>query len=147
MTEHPLPPEIPAARERPKVPLAVTCLTVLVGAGVLAAICTGGVVFGLAENAAPRLARARARRAEAVQELDRSADTKSFLDDLAARLDASSRGAGEFPETLDEAPPKDPWGRPIEYTRAAPGRALLRSAGPDGRFGTKDDVRRDVVLK
>ncbi len=147
MTGSPPPLDAEVRPARPGVPLAVTCLTMLVGAGMLAAICTGGVVLGLAESAAPRVAAARAVRAEAARELGRSADTKSFLDDLAARLDASARGAGEFPETLDEAPPKDPWGRAIEYTRAAPNRALLRSAGPDGKFGSKDDVRRDVVLK
>lgn len=141
------PPPVDGVPERPKVPLAVTCLTILVGAGVLAAVCAGGVVLSFAGSAEPRLAESRARRAEAVADSDRAEDAKSQLESLAARLDAASRGPGELPETLDEAPPKDPWGRPLEYTRSAPTRALLRSAGPDGKFGTKDDVRREVVLR
>ena len=39
--------------------------------------------------------------------------------------------------------PLDPWGRPYRYVRLGketPGDCNIISAGPDGVFGTKDDI-------
>jgi len=139
----PSPPSPP--RARPPVPLAATCLTLLLGMAMLVAICAGGVVLHLSRAATPRIARARAERAKAAATNALVADAQAELDALAARVAAGSRDTGELPEVLAEAPPKDPWGRPIDYSRTSADRGVLRSAGPDGRLGTKDDVRRDVI--
>ena len=139
----PLPPSLP--RVRPPVPLAATCLTLVLGMGVLVAVCAGGVVLGLSRSARHRVARGRADRAKAAATRALVEDAQAELEALAARVAAGARDSGELPEVLAEAPPKDPWGRPIEYSRSSADRGLLRSAGPDGRLGTKDDVRRDVI--
>ena len=57
---------------------------------------------------------------------------------------------GELPQTMEdlEAPPKaflDPWGQQVRFTceedvRARKGVLTITSAGPDGEFGTEDDV-------
>jgi hypothetical protein len=55
--------------------------------------------------------------------------------------------AGRLPSSLDElvtggqldSVPRDPWGQPFYY-RPAHGSYELRVVGPDGRFGTQDDV-------
>jgi hypothetical protein len=140
----PAPPPVPPPA-RPPVPLAATCLTMVLGAGMLAAVCCGAGVLGLARSAAPRVARGRDERAKAAATQALVDEAKAQLEVLAARLSAAARDAGELPEALTEAPPKDPWGHPIDYSRTSPDRAVLRSAGPDGRIGTRDDVRRDVV--
>jgi hypothetical protein len=129
------------------VPVFVTCLLLLFGFTIL--VCAGGAVFMLvwAKRDAPRIENGRARRAKATADAESVQDAKSELDALAARISASAAAAREFPELLAEAPPKDPWGEPVEYERSAPDRASLRSAGPDGKFGTKDDIRRELVLK
>ena len=38
----------------------------------------------------------------------------------------------------------DAWRRPLAAERTGSGEILLRSAGPDGQFGTDDDIRRNV---
>jgi hypothetical protein len=62
---------------------------------------------------------------------------------------------GRLPKTLDEIPkgqriafspfdvwgrPIDTWGKPIAYTVNDDGTFELHSAGPDGQFGTADDI-------
>jgi len=131
---------------RPPVPLGATCLTLVLGAGVLGAVCGGGIVIGIASHAEPRVAKSTARRADAAAAQRRVADAKALLDGLAASIVSAARGAGELPEVLDEALPDDPWGRPVSYERMSAELAVLRSTGPDGKLGTRDDVRRDVDL-
>ena len=140
----PLPPT-PPPPPRPPVPLGATCLTLLAGAAMLVAVCIGGVVLNLSRAAQPRIASARADRAQAAATRALVAEAQVALDALAVRVSAAARDAGELPEVLAEAPPKDPWGHPIDYSRTSQDRGVLRSAGPDGRLGTKDDVRRDVI--
>jgi hypothetical protein len=146
-----VPPPVPSMRApprvRPDVPIFATLLTLFLGAGMLSAICAGGVALSFVRGAEPKLARSAARRENRARERAMLDDAKSSLAAVAARLEANARGTGELPEALGEAPPKDPWGRPIDYGRVAPDRATLRSAGPDGKFGTKDDVRREVELR
>jgi hypothetical protein len=140
------PPPVPSPpHARPPVPLGATCLTLVLGAGILTALCAGAAVLGLAGAAKPRIQEARAERARAAATQSLVEDAKAALAALAARLSAAARDAGELPEALAEAPPRDPWGRPIEYTRRSPDRGELRSAGPDGKLGTRDDVKCDVV--
>lgn len=144
MTEPVPPPAAAPVPRRPDVPLGATCLTLFVGAGLFVCICAGGVVLGVARNAEPRLARARERRRQAAAAAEKTSDAKALLDAMADRLIADALAAGELPESLVESPPRDPWGNPVVYERSTPDRATLRSAGPDGKPGTRDDVRRDV---
>ena len=77
------------------------------------------------------------------------------LDQLAGELEARSRLAGGYPESLDELgwrlPPivggpdaVDPWGRPLRYRAPGPSGAAfeLQSLGPDGVPSSDDLVRR-----
>ncbi len=137
-------PPPPTREARPDVPVLATLVAVLVGAAMLAATCLGAAAFGLADKAESRIAASAAGRAQEARTRAQIDDAKAALETLAARIAASARAAGGLPETLDEAPPADPWGRPIEYVRVAPDHGVLRSAGPDRKFGTKDDVRREV---
>jgi hypothetical protein len=135
---------VPLAPKRPKVPLAVTCLFVVVGAGTLLVLCGGGVLLAVAHHAKPSIEATRARRDAESRERRLVADSRALLDLVAARLEGTAREQGELPEMLAEAPPPDPWGTPLRYERRSPDRGLLRSAGPDRRFGTRDDVTRAV---
>jgi len=147
MTEpHAPPAAAPPPPRRPDVPLGATCLTLFIGAGLFVFVCAGGVVLGLARDAEPRLAKSRAHRRETLAREERTNDAKSLLEAMADRLASDARAAGELPETLGESAPRDPWGNAVVYERDAPDRAFLRSAGPDGRTGTKDDVRREIRL-
>jgi hypothetical protein len=57
-------------------------------------------------------------------------------------------GGNSYPEALDEMPPeitgelerRDGWGNQILYRRLRIDKYTLISAGPDGEFGTSDDV-------
>jgi hypothetical protein len=86
----------------------------------------------------------RAELETAEDDAERVADAEALLDTIADELIA---GAAALPITLPEAPPKDPWGNPLHYRRSGPNVAFLRSAGPDGVFGTQDDVSRDVRIR
>jgi len=144
MTAPDTPPAAAESPRRPDVPLGATCLTLFIGAGLAVFVCSGGVVLGVARHAEPRLAEARARRRRAAETAEKTEDVKSLLDAMADRLAADALVFGELPELLVESPPRDAWGNAVIYERIAPDRAMLRSAGPDGRAGTKDDVRREV---
>jgi hypothetical protein len=57
-------------------------------------------------------------------------------------------GGNSYPEALDEMPPeitgelerRDGWGNQILYRRLRIDKYNLISAGPDGEFGTSDDI-------
>ena len=148
--EPPAPPSSsppPRSAPRPDVPLTASCLTILVGIAI--ALCVGGAAVAVvaSKSAAPRIARGRQRRAALAETEDRAATAKSLLDAIAARISAGARAAGELPEMLDETLPRDPWGRVLEYERTSADHATLASAGPDGKLRTRDDIRREIVLK
>jgi hypothetical protein len=126
------------------VPFAATCLTTLVALGTLACLCGGGGLLLLRSSLETKFAEDRARRAERAEEAGLEDETRALLDALAARLAAAAGPRGALPEMLQEAPPRDPWGTPLDYERIASDRARLRSAGPDRRLGTPDDVEREV---
>ena len=52
----------------------------------------------------------------------------------------------ELQEGDDDNPPlidggiEDPWGTPIQFEKRGKKRPLITSAGPDGEFGTEDDI-------
>lgn len=152
MTPTPPTPPPPPADEAAPIPPDVRApggawalAWVSAGCGVVTLLCTGGfaafllaVVTEAERGLAAEGGRLRAER-------ESSADALALLDALADRVrrDATS----ELPETLPESPPPDSWGTPVRYRRITPQRASLASAGPDGEFGTEDDVERFVHLE
>ena len=42
--------------------------------------------------------------------------------------------------------PRDPWGNPFRY-RLIDEKPVIDSAGPDGKFGTKDDIDKNTKVK
>jgi len=65
----------------------------------------------------------------------------------------NSKHSGSYPNSLDELTQEtedadailqggieDPWGNPLKYEKRGKKRPLLTSAGPDGEFGTDDDI-------
>lgn len=81
---------------------------------------------------------------------------------FAAKVTDFQRQTGKWPATLvavvgkdcptgrpecmsREAFRLDPWGQKYEYDQSARG-ALLRSAGPDGQLGTRDDLEVAVAV-
>jgi hypothetical protein len=68
--------------------------------------------------------------------------TSRILYGIVQALDAYGREAGTLPEhlaELSEAGTEDAWGRKLHYAESGL-RFEVRSAGPDGRFGTDDDI-------
>jgi hypothetical protein len=58
------------------------------------------------------------------------------LDQIRFQVEAERYRSGSYPSRIDE---KDPWGTPYKYERRGDGFSV-RSAGPDGTFGTEDDL-------
>lgn len=48
-------------------------------------------------------------------------------------------------KVFPKANPKDPWGTNYSLSCPSPGTSLVRSAGPDRRYDTADDVRSDEL--
>lgn len=65
------------------------------------------------------------------------ADSNAWPKTLSAACDASGSEECELIETTE--PPIDFWGSPVAYSRRADG-FELRSAGPDRKAGTSDDI-------
>ncbi|MCE9635235.1 MAG: hypothetical protein K8T90_05955 [Planctomycetes bacterium] len=107
-----------------------------VGLTLLGVLCCGGgsvailKFLGVAVNEQENKLRGAERRARMRQE------TEALLQTLADGLRASG---DELPEALPEAAPRDPWVTAIRYKRGATD-ATLTSAGPDRKFGTRDDI-------
>ncbi|HTY62743.1 MAG TPA: hypothetical protein VMG30_10845 [Acidobacteriota bacterium] len=86
-------------------------------------------------------------------------DTRKMLDQIAEGIRKYREADGNLPPFKDYIAlsdlltPKyltplirlDSWGQPLEATHPDPNTILLRSAGPDGRFGTPDDIRSTVT--
>ncbi|MEN6560851.1 MAG: hypothetical protein ABFD52_08765 [Acidobacteriota bacterium] len=78
--------------------------------------------------------------------------TKVNLETLSREIQSyAAESDGRLPETLEEmrrlhpaaAAVTDAWGRKIRYERLSDSGFRLRSAGPDGAFGTGDDITGD----
>ncbi len=62
------------------------------------------------------------------------------VEDLRYRIESYKIEHSTYPASLDLiSHAKDPWGRPYEY-KVSNGFFSLRSAGPDGEYGTADDL-------
>ena len=55
-------------------------------------------------------------------------------------LDALTQASDEDGEPLLESEPVDPWGNELRYEKRGKKRPVIISAGPDGEFGTDDDI-------
>lgn len=88
----------------------------------------------------------------------RTEETRKSLDQIAEAILKYRESNGRMPvfkdyiSLSDLLSPKyltplirlDAWRRPLEVERPDADTILLRSAGPDGKFGTADDIRRTV---
>ena len=86
------------------------------------------------------LSASRAGSLDRVRSLRAQADLVNLVDDV----DMFVARTGEYPGSLESLgaagrPVRDPWGHPYQIRRAGPGVSLI-SSGPDGRFGTPDDL-------
>jgi hypothetical protein len=62
------------------------------------------------------------------------------IGDLRYRIESYKIEHSDYPASLDLiSHAKDPWGRPYDY-KVSNGFFSLRSAGPDGEYGTADDI-------
>lgn len=65
----------------------------------------------------------------------------------------SMKHGGKYPDSLEpltqetededallQGGTEDPWGTPIQFEKRGKKRPLITSAGPDGEFGTEDDI-------
>ena len=65
----------------------------------------------------------------------------------------SMKHGGKYPDSLEpltqetededallQGGTEDPWGTPIQFEKRGKKRPLITSAGPDGEFGTDDDI-------
>ena len=61
----------------------------------------------------------------------------------------SMKHGGKYPDSLEaltqedallQGGVEDPWGTPIQFEKRGKKRPLITSAGPDGEFGTEDDL-------
>ena len=65
----------------------------------------------------------------------------------------SMKHGGKYPDSLEpltqetededallQGGVEDPWGTPIQFEKRGKKRPLITSAGPDGEFGTEDDI-------
>ena len=87
-----------------------------------------------------QLNRTHATLANVRQAMDRfEADTKQIPVNLSALLDKPGSGGWKGPYLTTDSL-KDPWGHAIRYT-CTNGHSELMSAGWDGLFDTKDDIR------
>ena len=78
-----------------------------------------------------------------VQQLNQIVDDLQFEEETRGRLPL---GRGEFDQWMDRRYPQarsreDSWGTRYRLELAPEGLAVV-SAGPDGQFGTEDDIRR-----
>jgi hypothetical protein len=72
--------------------------------------------------------------------LSRHFNAAGTIEDLRYRIETYKIEHSTYPASLDlVSHSKDPWGRPYDY-KVSNGFFYLRSAGPDGQYGTADDV-------
>ncbi len=59
-------------------------------------------------------------------------------------LDELTRGSEEFPALLRKEDLVDSWGHALVYTKKGANACEIRSAGPDGRLRTWDDIAQEI---
>ncbi len=132
-------------RRRRSPPASVTVLGAVVVLLALGAVAFAGVFSSLLKM---RVRQKRDELQARLQESRREAEERDAADELLREvaLHVHSRRAeeGAFPHRPGTALPDDPWGTPLEYERLDPHRARVRSAGPDRRFGTDDDIEHEL---
>lgn len=91
-----------------------------------------------------RTADARQAVEEREQQDARVEETERMLTTLSVQLQLVHMQERALPPSLSGAPPADSWGNAVRYVRRDADWGELLSAGPDGRFDTPDDLRREV---
>ncbi len=132
------------SRGRPPAPAGAVLVVTASFLSTLLAMFVGGGLVVAGHRAEQDIARAGRARAARDANRERIASAQGLLDELASRIAAQFRLDGYLPDMLPEAPPPDPWGTPVRYLRVDGDRAELRSAGPDARFRTRDDLVRTL---
>jgi hypothetical protein len=94
----------------------------------------------------------------AALEAVKTEETKQMLERIAEAIEKYRKATGTLPtfkdyvDLSDQLSPRyltplirlDSWRRPLEAERTAADAILLQSAGPDGEFGTSDDIRKTI---
>ena len=84
----------------------------------------------------------------------RISTTRALINNVDVAVKSYNMKHGKYPESLDaltqeqadgsepllEGEPVDPWGNELKYERQSKKRPIITSAGPDGEFGTDDDI-------
>ena len=84
----------------------------------------------------------------------RISTTRALINNVDVAVKSYNMKHGKYPESLDaltqeqadgsepllEGEPVDPWGNELKYERQSKKRPIITSAGPDGEFGTEDDI-------
>ncbi len=124
--------------------LAVVAVVLLLIAMPLVLVCSAGA-YGIAYAG---LAEATRHTEAEILKMNRArsiaSDLAGLLDELEGYLLSLHADTNGFPESLPEALPDDPYGRPVRYERRDLDHALLMSDGRDQKSDTTDDVTRDV---
>jgi hypothetical protein len=115
--------------------LTVSLVCLAAGAGLVASH-----VKGKSVRLRQKIDRGRAEKGQA-------SAAERQLRELGLTLEARRAHEFEFPVSLGELAPDDPWGTAIVYRRLSPDSAELRSAGADRRPGTEDDVVLELPLR
>ena len=82
----------------------------------------------------------QARRAATVASLARIRTVLAMKDPLPSTLKELTVGSKSQPALLTDGDLRDSWGQPFLYRETSGTNCLLRSAGPDRRMGTRDDI-------
>ena len=120
----------------------------LIAFGALLALATA--LIGCGKKNVENRSDKESRSLEAARELIKSVE-------IAVQMYNMKHG-GKYPDSLDalkdksdsllEGEPVDPWGNGLRYEkRGDKKRPIIRSAGPDGEFGTDDDLANQDVVK
>jgi uncharacterized protein DUF4388 len=135
-------PATPAAARVPvRVPAVPPAWIARLAWGVVACwLLVAWVAFRMEPLGVLPLSAARAGSLDRVRSLRAQAD----LAELAGDVEMFAARTGEYPSSLEalrvgERPLRDPWGHPYQIRRTGSG-VSLTSGGPDGRFGTPDDL-------
>ena len=84
----------------------------------------------------------------------RISTTRALISNVDVAVKSYNMKHGKYPESLDvltqapdddsdpllEGDPVDPWGNELKYEKQSKKRPVITSAGPDGEFGTDDDI-------
>jgi hypothetical protein len=107
-------------------------------------VCEPMIVLLVAATVMPSCQRVSAgdqvRRAATVATLACIRTVLATQEPLPNRLEELTVGSENHPAVLTEGNLQDSWGLPFQYRKTSETNFVLRSAGQDGRMGTRDDL-------